>query len=227
MATKKVKAPSRTAPNPLETFKDLGHGVKDSATNDVIKAGAGDFFKQLLDFSLLSDSASQSEEQPSHDKSEKVEIFSASKLQKSKEAPTSKKSAERQPQRAEAAIEYHRDIHKSREKASKMEVRDINQRMQEIMVELRKLVNSSKNLQMQFVEVAVEQTTPDPGEYHVNFFEWMLSVVRLARQKVEDSNAWLSTVKSKSKKAGYWGMFKKHGTTFGLSNERVVATQTG
>ena len=61
----------------------------------------------------------------------------------------------------------------------------------------------------------------------MNFFEWMLAVIRAAREKVEDSNAWLGTVKGKGAQRNYWNMFKKHGTTFGLSGERAVATQVG
>ena len=46
-------------------------------------------------------------------------------------------------------------------------------------------------------------------------------------KKVEDSGAWLGKVQGKGAKKGYWGMFKQHGTTFGLSGERSVATQVG
>jgi hypothetical protein len=46
--------------------------------------------------------------------------------------------------------------------------------------------------------------------------------------KIEDGRAWLETfAKRKKKKLGYWKMYKKHGTTFGLSHERTIATQTG
>jgi hypothetical protein len=55
----------------------------------------------------------------------------------------------------------------------------------------------------------------------------MLTVIRGARMKVEDSGAWLSTMQGKKGKKNYWAMFKKHGTSFGMSNERQVATQTG
>jgi hypothetical protein len=82
-------------------------------------------------------------------------------------------------------------------------------------------------LQIEFKEVAIEQRIVNPGKYHTSFFEWVLSAIRIARMKVEDSGAWLSASKGKKAKKDYWQMFKKHGTTFGLSNERVVATQTG
>jgi hypothetical protein len=55
----------------------------------------------------------------------------------------------------------------------------------------------------------------------------MLTVIRSARQKVEDSQSWMGAVKGKGAKRDYWGMFKKHGTTFGQSGERSVATSVG
>src|SRR3989344_5698474 len=79
----------------------------------------------------------------------------------------------------------------------------------------------------QILKGGSEQQIVNPGKYHVSFFEWVLLLVRQARMKVEDSSAWLGAFKSKKAKKQYWSMFKKHGTTFGLSNERVVSTQTG
>lgn len=133
--------------------------------------------------------------------------------------------------RAEAAIRYHEQFQdkviKSREQASRSEMHQMHQNVEQIKVELSKLIASSQVLKMEFAEVGVDQTTQNIGTYHLNLFEWMLAVIRAARQKVEDSNAWLGTVKGKGAKKGYWGMFKKHGTTFGLSGERAVATQVG
>ena len=94
----------------------------------------------------------------------------------------------------------------------------------------RILAASSKELEIQFKDVVVEQRIVKPGKYHQSFFEWMLIIVKTARMRVEDAGTWLSVMHGKKNKRhsqNYWQMFKKHGTTFGLSNERVVATQTG
>ncbi|MEK7518229.1 MAG: DUF5660 family protein [Patescibacteria group bacterium] len=100
--------------------------------------------------------------------------------------------------------------------------------IQQILVELKKLVSTTRELKTQFKEVAVEKVV-NPGKYHESFFEWLLSSVRDALKKVEDSGAWLSAVKSKNAKRGYWDLAneKVGGTSFSLSSERVVATQTG
>jgi hypothetical protein len=232
---KKAQAHS-SVPNPLEAIKSIGSELSDSVVNDLAKGGAGDFFRQLL-----GDNFGSSPKQPSEkilDKGKKqleqldpragaVELFNAKQHGKAETHPQKKQSVEKPKAHAEASIDYHREVVKSSERASRVEVRDLNEKIQQITIELRRLISSSKVLQMEFAEVSVEQTPTNVGEYHVNFLEWMLIVIKSAREKVEDSGAWLNTIKGKSGKKGYWGMFKKHGTTFGLSNERAVSTQTG
>lgn len=126
----------------------------------------------------------------------------------------------------EPGIDYRREIIHGERKILQRQTQEIAAKIQEIIIELKRLTTSSKELQVQFKEVSVAQV-PNPGKYHQTFFEWMLIVIKQARMKVEDSGAWLAAAKSKNAKKQYWSMFKKHGTSFGLSNERVVATQTG
>lgn len=124
-------------------------------------------------------------------------------------------------------IEYFREIVRVEEKAIGRQSQEIEVQLREIMAEIKKLADSSRKLQMQFREVAVEQHTAKPGKYHKSFFSWLLSLIRTARIKVEDSGAWLAAIHSKKKSRGYWEMAKKGGTTFTLNNERNVATQVG
>lgn len=101
--------------------------------------------------------------------------------------------------------------------------------IQQILVEIKKLVSATGELKTQFKVVAIEKVV-NPGKYHESFFEWLLSSVREALKKVEDSKAWLSAVKGKNAKRGtYWTNADETvgGTSFSLSSERVVATQTG
>jgi hypothetical protein len=78
---------------------------------------------------------------------------------------------------------------------------------------------------MQFKEVSVEKVTKSPGKYHESFFEWLLITVRTIRIRVDDSANWLAVMGNKKEKKSYWNMFKKHGTTFGMSGERSVSNQ--
>ena len=130
-------------------------------------------------------------------------------------------------ERIEPGIDYSREIVHAGERVATLENRELETQLREIMAEIKKLTDSSRELQMQFKEIAVEQHVVKPGKYHKSFFTWMLSMIRIARQKVEDSGAWLAAMHSKKKSREYGAMSKKHGTTFSLSNERVVATQVG
>lgn len=128
---------------------------------------------------------------------------------------------------AEPGIDYRREILTAERRIANENQEELNQDIQEILLELKRIIASSKELEITFRQTAAAEPIAKPGKYHKSFFRWLLSIVRQARVKVEDSGAWLSMFKSKKAKREYWTMFKKHGTTFGLSNERVVATQTG
>lgn len=134
---------------------------------------------------------------------------------------------DQQMARIEPGINYAKEIIHAGERLASLETREMETQLREIMAEIKKLADTSKELQMQFKEVAVEQHTTKPGAYHKNFFQWLLSIIRIARMKVEDSGAWLSAMQSKKKSRQYGAMAKKFNTSFTLSNERTTATQTG
>ncbi|HUQ85384.1 MAG TPA: DUF5660 family protein [Candidatus Limnocylindrales bacterium] len=201
--------------NPLESLSDftgIGHATAKSAKDDILKGSANDFM-EMLGLGL------ESTDKKGSKHSEPTDIVD---FTKSKDSQKSKPES-----RIEAAIDYHRDIVRSSENISRTELQTMNSKVQQIKMELQALVASSKDLQMTFASVTVEQTTTNIGTYHENFFDWMINMIRDARKKVEDSGSWMNAAKGKGNKKGYWGMFKKHGTSFGLSNERSVATQVG
>lgn len=90
------------------------------------------------------------------------------------------------------------------------------------------LEKSNKGLVTELAKAKVDHIPAKTGIYYIRFLEWLLTVVKQMRMKVEEGRAWLSTFNQrKQKKMGYWKMYKKHGTTFGLSQERSLSTQTG
>lgn len=103
----------------------------------------------------------------------------------------------------------------------------LNQRVEQIMVELRQLSKSVKQLEGQVKDVDTTMLPPTPGKYHETFFEYVLVMLRNARTRIEDSSNWLNTISKKASKRGFWAMAKKHGTTYSLSGERAVAQQVG
>ncbi len=217
-----------TTTNPLELGRETVRSLRKQAVKKLgeeTSINAQTFLEQLLGINVKNkqetpaDSTQSNTPENTQANTGAVEVFSFLKHQDA--AP------DRAPRpQIEAAMNYHKDIVKSRENTSKGELNEMKHNIEQIKTELSRLIASSHILKLEFAEVAVENT-PNVGQYHLNFFEWMLAVIRAAREKVEDSGAWLGTVQGKNAKRGYWGMFKKHGTTFGLSGERAVATQVG
>jgi len=149
-------------------------------------------------------------------------VFDASKHQADKSQSKEVKHVEKAHAKAEAAMDYHQNFVKNREITSQKESHEIHQRLNDIMFELQKLVNSSKVLQMEFAGVSVDQAPKQAGEYHLNFFDWLLLTIRSARQKVEDSGAWLATSKKKGGK-GSWNNKQRQdwfaNTSLSMGNE--------
>ena len=203
MTDKKVKKQAKQYIdiNPVEAIRDIGSGVAGSLA-DAAKGTFRGGLDQILGFPNKTSGDLQEGEELNLGETKK-QIY------------------------IEPALDYRREILHSEERIRQEDSRIIEVQIREIIVELKKLTGASKELQVQFKEVAVEQLPENPGKYHMAFFEWLLSTIKLARMRVEESANWLSMFSSKKKKRKYWNMFKKHGTTFGLSNERVVATQTG
>lgn len=208
----KSKAKQYIDQNPVEAVRDTLTAVPQSVAKNTQDA-LGDIWEQFLGINNYAKGETQN---LSGDLAEGKEL----NLKKLKEEQEKKKDIT-------PGINYASDIVHSQERVVSQESREIKAQIQQIIGELKKLVESSEELRVEFREITVEQRVTKPGKYHQSFFEWMLVTIRQARTKVEDSKAWLSMFKSKKAKKEYWSMFKKHGTTFGLSNERVVATQVG
>jgi hypothetical protein len=216
----------------MEAVRSLGQHTKKGVQTEA-GASASELLAQLFggkktgESSHKENQAHAEEQKPDQIANGHVEIFDRTTHHKAAPSENHQAQAEKAHHpKAEAAINYHQEIVKNRERMSKGETNEMRQNIVQIKAELSKLVASSQVLKMQFAEVSVEQTV-NVGRYQLNFFEWMLAVIRSARQKVEDSEAWLGTVQGKGAKKDYWSMFKKHGTTFGLSGERSAATSVG
>lgn len=103
---------------------------------------------------------------------------------------------------------------------------DVKAQIEAVRAELKALATSVKQLHQE-VTKSVMEVPVAPGIYHVNFYEQLRSFLLVLRQRVDDSRSWLSTWNTRKQKIGYWGLYKKHGTQFGLSSERTIATQAG
>jgi hypothetical protein len=92
--------------------------------------------------------------------------------------------------------------------------------------ELKAIAASIQSLNAE-IGKAVQAVPVNPGIYHANYFDHLKSILKVLREQIDDSRSWLAMHSDRKKKKGYWGMFKKHGTSFGLSNERSLATSAG
>ena len=104
--------------------------------------------------------------------------------------------------------------------------KDLEQKIQSVRQELAALSQAVKSLNTD-IQKAIQEQPVDPGIYHLNYFERIKSILRMLRENIEDSRTWLATWSTCKKKRSYWGMYKKHGNYFGLSNERSLATSAG
>lgn len=105
--------------------------------------------------------------------------------------------------------------------------REITQLIAEIKREITILQSRQKVLISETAKVIVEALPENPGVYHVNFLEWILKMLRDLKKQVTESSSWLSVLKSRRQQKGYWRMLKKHGTQWGMSSERGLATSAG
>lgn len=123
-----------------------------------------------------------------------------------------------------SGIDYRREVVQGVQMRRSREQMEMDQKLNEIMQELKRLVSSTQILSNEYASLIVDTSPTKAGVYHVNFFTFMLNIIRTARQKVEDSGAWMAIAK---KKNGYHKKSQSLGTKFTLSSERSTATQTG
>ncbi|MCJ7740453.1 DUF5660 domain-containing protein [Candidatus Microgenomates bacterium] len=144
---------------------------------------------------------------------------------KGSEGYPSQKEQKKPPQRMETLV-FSRKSYESHTQEQQLQC-EIKGLLKQLKDQITVLEKSEKSLTSEITKIKVEQLPNKTGIYYLRFFEWLITIVRQLRVKVEEGIAWLETFTRRKKKMGYWKMYKKHGTTFGLSHERTLATQTG
>lgn len=193
----KKKQTSYTNNSVLESLHDLGSGITKTVTKDVIGHIASDALSSLFGQPTGGDLKPR---QPT------VEAFPERNLNRPMQA--------RRPEIYKPFI------------SDKREELGIKEKVAEVRAQLVGLSTTIKKFNRE-VERAVEDISARPGVYHLNFLERLRGVIMILRQQIEDSSSWLTLWSHRKQKKQYWGMYKKHGTSFGLSSERGVSTQAG
>lgn len=138
------------------------------------------------------------------------------------------KQNEVKPQVTMEHMNYFRTTVENADRAGETKVEvEIKQQVDQIRMEIKRLIATSKVVEMTVKDATADVAPVKPGKYHINFFEFVLNVIRDATRKLEDSVSYGALFTSKKQQSKYWNSYKKHGTSFGLSGERSTATQTG
>lgn len=194
---KKRQNPYVVGDNILETVRGIGSNVGKTVTHDVVSKIASD---------ALSD------------------IVSGRRPQKQTGEFAPHEHVQFPP---EAYVRPKPAIHELIREFTHKDAAETKQKLDAVRQELQALSKSIQGLHQE-IQTAVMEMPVEPGVYHLNFFEQLRQFLLSIRERVDDSRTWLAAWKANAKKKqGYWFMYKKHGTSFGLSSERTLATQAG
>ncbi len=185
----------------LESLRGLGTGVRRSLTNDVARGVSGDVM-----MSLLGATPKFGELKPN----EPINIPDKAK----------------QPEYAPVSPMFRRPEYRPRVIIPKEDPAVLKAQIDAVRQELKAIATSLKSLDSEILKT-ISEVPVNPGIYHRNFFDRLRSILKTLREQIDDSRSWLSLTTSRKQKKQYWGMYKKHGTKFGLSSERTLATQAG
>lgn len=198
------------ADNPIEQLKDLGVG----AASDIASVPTDIFNNALEQIGLKPRRKPMS-----------GEINLATGVQKTnQEATPSEVPMDRKVAQLHSIQNQEKEIFNAQKKATEAQ---INKVMQELAAEVKQLQAQTSELAQEVKNVTVESMPSSVGKYHLNFFEWVITMLKDLRQRVSESRQWLAMSTTKKQQKGYWAMFKKHGTSFAMSEERAIASANG
>jgi hypothetical protein len=205
--------------NPIEAaLRDTVDGVVNTVKDDVLEESISSAWNQLLGGYDKKDTQNSPFDQAmSGDLTEGQELILAKKQEKIAEKLAN----------IEAGYDYKSEILHFEKKESQENQTQTSTRVQEILVEIKQLSSSIKELEVEVKDVVMDIVPAKAGKYHESFFDYLLTIIKNARLRVENSSNWLQAMAGKKSKKGYWDSAKKHGTSFTLSADRVVSQQVG
>lgn len=181
----------------LEALRSVGSGVTQAVGKDVMSKGTSDVLAALLGQTPKTSGTLTENQAINFRKPER----------QSSPAPIRREEAPRQS-------------------LSDVDTMKVKGELAAVRQELKALSDSIKAFHQE-VQKAASDVPVNPGVYHVNFLERLRSILKILKEQIDDSRSWLNLTTNRKQKKQYWGMYKKHGTKFGLSSERTLATQAG
>lgn len=198
------------AENPIEQLRDVGDGV----VREMKSLPKGIFDTALEQIGL------KPQKQPLSG-----EIDLASGVHKTSEKIDQKGASIDSKLRQLRAVQSEgKEVYSAKQKALEQQIGKI---MQELQLEVKKLEQQTSELTGEVRAVTVQTIPAKPGAYHLNYFEFVISMLRDLRKRVNESRLWLKAWSNRKQQKGYWAMFKKHGTSFAMSEERAIASANG
>lgn len=197
MQTQKKKQNNQRRQNILESLKDIGSGTVDS------------FSKQL--FNLEPQASKHSTDFAPGEDLSMSELFSG-------------KSEENR--RLKAQISLERVLANEDSKLKEERMGQLRVQLQVLITEVVKLSNSANSLAKE-ASIAAFQVPVNPGIYHINFFESLISFLQSFRKKIEEAVIWLGATNKRAEKKNYWSMYKKKGSSFLLSPDHYLQRSAG
>ena len=197
------------AANPLEVLKDIGHATAGQMRQEASKLPQ-DFMDQL--FGMRPPQRNYSGEIMAGEAIEMSEVFSGRHEEVIK-----------QKQQVEFLIKLQEEEKVRLEKKTNELRIQIKTLQEEILVIAQKTQDLGEE-----TKTAAMQSTVDPGEYHVIFFEKLLEFIRSFRKKIEQAATWLHAVNKRSSKRNRWGSnYAKYGAKYLLSGEHYLQRSAG
>jgi hypothetical protein len=193
----------------VETGAELGKHVKNEVVGGLSKDAVAQLlgiditstFKNIVSHEYGAEEAAKVGPEAGHHGTDKFDIFIAANHAADKET---KRRLAKGKDRIDPGIDYHSDMLRSGDHALRRAKAETNHMVQELKGEMEALSKAVNKMGTEFASVSTEQAPVDGGEYHKHFFEWMLSVIKNARAKVEEAGTWMSAGAARgAKKADY------------------------
>jgi len=143
--------------------------------------------------------------------------------------PGQEVSPQPQPQENKEKVPFYHSYRQQIEGERQLlnqEKEEINHHVLALREEIKRITKESQIL-AEKSKKAISENPPQPGQYHLNFLEKLLSYLKRIRRSIEEANLWLTAFQQRSKKRHhFWKRFQKSGTKFLFAPDHTPATQT-
>jgi len=125
-----------------------------------------------------------------------------------------------------AQLNLERNLAAEERRLAEEKIGKLRVQLQAIITEITKVAAGAKELSDE-VAAATIIAPVDPGVYHLNFFEKLLSFVQSFRKKINLAVTWLHSTNKRAEKKNYWARYKKGRGSFLLAPDHYLQRSAG